>query len=134
LPGTSVSPRWETFTGWTNPTEFAISQNQNARGDQDENGQGEFPFNKTAAASTGVAFTLFFTFLNTSLVTSHGGDGFVSLAAPPALATPVNAHLEFGETSVIDTNPEPATLVLTATGLLALGAVLRRRRRRHASV
>jgi len=36
LPGTSVSPRWETFTGWTNPTEFAISQNQNARGDQDE--------------------------------------------------------------------------------------------------
>jgi len=132
LPGTSVSPRWETFTGSANSTAFAVRQDQNAQGDQGENGQGEFHFNKTAAASTGVAFTLFFTFLNTSLATSHGDDGFVSLAAPPVLAAPVTAHLEFGETSVIDTNPEPATLVLTATGLLALGAVLRRRRRKYA--
>lgn len=141
LPEEASSVRWETFTNSTNPAAFGLSHRKEHgrgwgnRGKHEDDNLGPFHLDNAAAASAGFVFTLFFTVLNSSLGASNetgiaGTGGVADVTAPATFGAPITAHLDVGETSVI-ANPEPATLALVATGLLAVAGAERLRRRRR---
>lgn len=116
-----------------------IARNTEANdADDDRDEAGAQHFNKAAAVYTGVAFTVLVAVLESPIGNGPPSSvaapqAFLSVASNP-ISPPVTAHLDFAQTSTLVATPEPITLTLTATGLLALGilAFPRRGRRTNA--
>jgi hypothetical protein len=126
LPALRFTPDFAAFDGPTGSSLLpSLGKNANGRANRDESGDGHF--NRATAVYTGVAFGLLVSYLKTS------GDGHapVSDVAPTPPTVPLAAHLEAGVTSNLVATPEPTTNALMATGLIALGLGLARRRRQR---